>query len=262
MRRTKIIATLGPATDQPGMLEKLIDAGVDVFRLNYSHDNHEGHERRLDEIRSLSHKHNHAVAVIADLQGPKIRIERFKEGKIKLSEGANFKINTALAKEDGDETQVGVTYKELANDVKADDTLLIDDGKIVLQVQSVKENIIDCNVVTGGELSNNKGINLQGGGLSASALTDKDIEDMKHAAAIKVDFIAISFPRDAEDVKKARQMMEECDCSAQLISKIDKNTHQIGMFDCSPQFYERGEDKVRKASEAYDLFYKTKDFDP
>lgn len=222
MRRTKIIATLGPATDQPGMLEKLIDAGVDVFRLNYSHDTHEGHERRLDEIRSLSHKHKHAVAVIADLQGPKIRIERFKEGKIQLREGANFIINTALAREDGDETQVGVTYKELANDVKADDTLLIDDGKIVLQINSVEGNIIDCKVITGGELSNNKGINLQGGGLSASALTDKDIEDMKHAAAIKVDFIAISFPRDANDVKKARQMMEECDCAAQLISKIER----------------------------------------
>lgn len=222
MRRTKIIATLGPATDQPGMLEKLIDAGVDVFRLNYSHDTHEGHERRLDEIRSLSHKNNHAVAVIADLQGPKIRIERFKEGKIQLREGANFIINTELAREDGDETQVGVTYKELANDIKADDTLLIDDGKIVLQVNSVEGNIIDCKVITGGKLSNNKGINLQGGGLSASALTDKDIEDMKHAAAIKVDFIAISFPRDANDVKKARQMMEECDCSAQLISKIER----------------------------------------
>lgn len=222
MRRTKIIATLGPATDQPGMLEKLIDAGVDVFRLNYSHDTHEGHERRLDEIRSLSHKHNHAVAVIADLQGPKIRIERFKQGKIQLQEDANFKINTALAREDGDETQVGVTYKELANDVKADDTLLIDDGKIVLRVNSVEGNTIDCKVITGGELSNNKGINLQGGGLSASALTDKDIEDMKHAAAIKVDFIAISFPRDANDVKKARQMMEECDCAAQLISKIER----------------------------------------
>jgi pyruvate kinase len=222
MRRTKIIATLGPATDQPGMLEKLVNAGVDVFRINYSHQTHAEHERRMKEIRELSHKLKHAVAVIADLQGPKIRIEHFKEGRINLREGANFKINTDLATEDGDETQVGVTYKELAKDVKADDILLIDDGKVVLHVNSVEGSIIDCDVVTGGELSNNKGINLQGGGLSASAVTEKDIEDMKHASQIKVDFIAISFPRDGSDVKKAREMMEECDCSAQLISKIER----------------------------------------
>jgi pyruvate kinase len=222
MRRTKIIATLGPATDQPGMLEKLIDAGVDVFRLNYSHQTHAEHERRMKEIRKISYAHKHAVGVIADLQGPKIRIEHFKEGKVNLREGANFKINTDLGIEDGDETQVGVTYKELAKDVKAEDKLLIDDGKVVLHVNSVKGNIIDCEVINGGELSNNKGINLQGGGLSASAVTEKDIEDMKHAASIKVDFIAISFPRDGSDVKKARQMMEECDCTAQLISKIER----------------------------------------
>jgi pyruvate kinase len=222
MRRTKIIATLGPATDQPGMLERLLNAGVDVFRLNYSHQTHADHERRMKEIRKLSYKHKHAVAVIADLQGPKIRIEHFKDGKVQLREGANFKINTALATKEGDETQVGVTYKELAKDVKVDDKLLVDDGKIVLHVNSVEDNIIDCEVVTGGELSNNKGINLQGGGLSASAVTDKDIEDMKHAAEIKVDFIAISFPRDGEDIKKARKMMEDCACKAQLISKIER----------------------------------------
>jgi pyruvate kinase len=222
MRRTKIIATLGPATDQPGMLEKLIDAGVDVFRLNYSHQTHADHERRMKEIRKISHAHKHAVAVIADLQGPKIRIEHFKEGKIQLREGANFKINTGLATEDGDETQVGVTYKELAKDVKANDKLLIDDGKVVLYVNSVDGNIIDCEVITGGELSNNKGINLQGGGLSASAVTKKDIEDMKHAAKIKVDFIAISFPRDGNDVKNARKMMGDCGSTAQLISKIER----------------------------------------
>lgn len=222
MRRTKIIATLGPATDRPGMLEKLINAGVDVFRLNYSHQTHADHERRMKEIRKISHAHKHAVGVIADLQGPKIRIEQFKDGKIQLREGANFKINTDLATEDGDETQVGVTYKELAKDVKANDKLLIDDGKVVLHVNSVDGNIIDCEVVNGGELSNNKGINLQGGGLSASAVTEKDIEDMKHASAIKVDYIAISFPRDGNDVKKAREMMKACDCSAQLISKIER----------------------------------------
>lgn len=222
MRRTKIIATLGPATDQPGMLEKLLNAGVDVFRLNYSHQTHVEHERRMKEIRELSHKHKHAFAVIADLQGPKIRIERFKDDKVNLREGADFKINTTLASDAGDETQVGVTYKELPNDVKPEDKLLIDDGKIVLHVKSVEKSIIDCEVINGGEISNNKGINLQGGGLSASAVTEKDIEDMKHAAAIEVDFIAISFPRDAEDIRKARSMMEECGSKAQLISKIER----------------------------------------
>ena len=222
MRRTKIIATLGPATDKPGMLEKLMVAGVDVFRLNYSHQTHDDHERRMKEIRRLSLKHKHAVAIIADLQGPKIRIEHFKNGKIQLREGANFKINTGLARDAGDETQVGVSYKELSKDVKADDKLMVDDGRIVLHVKTVDEHIIDCEVITGGELSDNKGINLQGGGLSASAVTDKDIEDMNHAAAIKVDFIAISFPRDAEDIKKARKMMGECGCMAQIIAKIER----------------------------------------
>lgn len=222
MRRTKIIATLGPATDQPGMLEKMLLAGVDVFRLNYSHQTHVEHEKRMKEIRQLSHDHKHAVAVIADLQGPKIRIEKFKDGKIQLREGANFKINTALASDAGDENQVGVSYKDLPKDVKKDDKLMVDDGRIVLQVKSVEANIIDCEVFTGGELSNNKGINLQGGGLSASAVTEKDIEDMKHAAKVEVDYIAISFPRDANDIKKARKMMEEYGSKAQLIAKIER----------------------------------------
>ena len=222
MRRTKIIATLGPATDQPGMLEKLLVAGVDVFRLNYSHQTHADHERRMNEIRKLSLQHKHAVAVIADLQGPKIRIERFKNKKVQLREGANFKINTQLSSDAGDETQVGVSYKDLPQDVKAGNVLLVDDGKIVLNVNSVSKKIIDCEVITGGELSDNKGINLQGGGLSASAVTDKDIEDLKHASAIKVDYVAISFPRDEEDIKKARTMMEKFECNARLIAKIER----------------------------------------
>ena len=167
MRRTKIIATLGPATDQPGMLEKLLVAGVDVFRLNYSHQTHVEHEKRMKEIRRLSQQHKHAVAVIADLQGPKIRIERFKDGKVQLREGAKFNINTELGSDDGDETQVGVSYKKLSTDVKAGDKLMVDDGRVVLEVDSVDKHIINCEVITGGVLSNNKGINLQGGGLSA-----------------------------------------------------------------------------------------------
>ena len=222
MRRTKIIATLGPATDEPGVLEKLIAAGVDVFRLNYSHQTHNHHEKRMKKIRRLSLEYKHAVAVIADLQGPKIRIENFKSGKIQLKEGENFKINTKLSSDSGDESQVGISYKQLANDLKLNDRLLIDDGKIVLSVLSIDNYIIDCEVITGGELTNSKGINLQGGGLSADALTNKDIEDMKHAAKIEVDFVAISFPRDAKDIKKARKMMKDCNCNAQIIAKIER----------------------------------------
>ena len=222
MRRTKIIATLGPATDEPGVLEKLIAAGVDVFRLNYSHQTHNHHEKRMKEIRRLSLQYKHAVAVIADLQGPKIRIENFKSGKIQLKEGGNFKINTKLSSDSGDESQVGISYKQLANDLKLNDRLLIDDGRIVLGVLSIDNHIIDCEVITGGELTNSKGINLQGGGLSADALTNKDIEDMKHAAKIEVDFVAISFPRDANDIKKARKMMKDCNCNAQIIAKIER----------------------------------------
>ena len=222
MRRTKIIATLGPATDEPGVLEKLIVAGVDVFRLNYSHQTHNHHEKRMKEIRRLSLEYKHAVAVIADLQGPKIRIENFKGGKIQLKEGGNFKINTKLSSDSGDESQVGISYKQLANDLKVNDRLLIDDGRIVLGVLSIDNCIIDCEVITGGELTNSKGINLQGGGLSADALTNKDIEDMKHAAKIEVDFVAISFPRDANDIKKARKMMKDCNCNAQIIAKIER----------------------------------------
>ena len=222
MRRTKIIATLGPATDEPGVLEKLIAAGVDVFRLNYSHQTHNHHEKRMKEIRRLSLEYKHAVAVIADLQGPKIRIENFKGGKIQLKEGGNFKINTKLSSDNGDESQVGISYKQLANDLKLNDRLLIDDGRIVLGVLSIDNYIIDCEVITGGELTNSKGINLQGGGLSADALTNKDIEDMKHAAKIEVDFVAISFPRDAKDIKKARKMMKDCNCNAQIIAKIER----------------------------------------
>lgn len=222
MRRTKIIATLGPSTDQPGMLEKLLMSGVDVFRLNYSHQTHADHERRMKDIRQLSLQHKHAVAVIADLQGPKIRIERFKNKKVQISEGANFKIDTQLANDAGDETQVGISYKDLPKDVKAGNILLVDDGKIVLNVNSVSKYVIDCEVITGGELSDNKGINLQGGGLSASAVTEKDIEDLKHATEIKVDYVAISFPREAEDILKARKLMEKFECNARIIAKIER----------------------------------------
>ncbi|MFB3116950.1 MAG: pyruvate kinase [Gammaproteobacteria bacterium] len=222
MRRTKIIATLGPATDKPGILEDLFKAGVDVFRLNYSHQTHAHHERRLKEIRTLSKKHTRAVGVMADLQGPKIRIEHFDGGKVQLVEGAEFTIDTDLDSESGNEKHVGVSYKDLPRDVRAGDTLLIDDGRIVMRVKEVGEHEVSCEVLTGGELSNNKGLNLQGGGLLASALTEKDKRDLKHAVSIGVDYVAVSFPRVADDIHQTRELLEKLDSNALIIAKIER----------------------------------------
>lgn len=222
MRRTKIIATLGPATDKEGMLEKLMVAGANVFRLNYSHETHAIHERRMKKIRMLSLKNKHPFAVIADLQGPKIRIACFKNNEINLVNGSSFQLDTKLAKNAGDNTRVGVTYKHLINDIKLNSVLLVDDGKIVLRVKSIVDHVINCEVINGGKLSNNKGLNLQGGGLSAKTLTEKDIKDLKHASKIGADYIAISFPKNVEDIKKARYMMEQCECKAHLIAKIER----------------------------------------
>ncbi len=222
MRRTKIIATLGPATDEPGVLERIFEAGVDVFRLNYSHQTHTHHERRLKEIRALSKKYMRAVGVMADLQGPKIRIEHFDGGKVQLVEGTEFIIDTDLDSESGDEKHVGVSYKDLPRDVRAGDTLLIDDGRIVMRVKYVGEHDVSCVVLTGGELSNSKGLNLQGGGLSASALTEKDKRDLEHAVSIGVDFVAVSFPRVASDITQTRELLEKLDSNARIIAKIER----------------------------------------
>jgi pyruvate kinase len=222
MRRTKIIATLGPATDKEGMAEKLLRAGVDLFRINYSHQDHASHERRIALIRELSAKLGIEVGIMADLQGPKIRLERFSSGKVRLQEGETFVLDTALASEAGDQTHVGVTYKDLVRDVKEGDTLLLDDGRIVLEVRNIQGNEIECRVVTGGEISNRKGLNLLGGGLSASALTDKDREDMKHAVAMGADYIAVSFVRSAADVQYTRELLEQLGGNAGVIAKIER----------------------------------------
>ncbi|HKK16446.1 MAG TPA: pyruvate kinase [Gammaproteobacteria bacterium] len=223
MRRTKIIATTGPATDVPGVLEKLFNEGADVFRLNYSHQTHKHHEDRVAQIRELSHKNNHAVGIIADLQGPKIRIEHFRNRKVILPEGADFTIDTSLDPDAGDEHHVGVSFKDLPRDVRAGDTLLVDDGRIVLGVKEVSAQKVVCEVITGGELSDSKGINLKGGGLSASALTEKDKIDLEHAVSIGADFIAISFARGANDILQARQMLKEAGSRAKVIAKIERS---------------------------------------
>ena len=222
LRHTKIIATLGPATDSEKVMGELMDAGVDLVRLNFSHGTHEEHARRIKTLRKLSKEKNYEVGVLGDLQGAKIRIGIFKDKKIHLNVGEAFCIDTNLAIDDGDQQSVGTTYKGLAGDVGAADILLVDDGRIVLKVINVDNGKINCEVIMGGELSSNKGINRQGGGLSAPALTDKDREDIKHAVDFDVDYIAISFPRDAEDIKLAKQLFVDAGGNAGIIAKIER----------------------------------------
>ncbi len=222
LRRTKIVATLGPATDDPKMLDKIIEAGVDVIRVNFSHGTAEEHIERAERVRNRARAHGRQIGVLCDLQGPKIRIEKFKSGKIMLEEGASFVLDTKLDPAEGNLDRVGVAYKQLPNDVKRADTLLLDDGRIVLWVNEVTDTEVICRVVSGGELSNRKGINKQGGGLSAPALTDKDREDIKTAAAMQADYLAVSFVRSAEDVNEARRLLREAGGYGGIISKIER----------------------------------------
>jgi pyruvate kinase len=221
-KRTKIVATLGPATDAPEVLESMIRAGVDVVRVNFSHGTEEDHRTRVEEIRGISARAGKDVAILGDLQGPKIRCERFRDGKVELVEGAQFTLDTSLAPEAGDENAVGVTYKALAEDVSPADVLLLNDGAIVLTVQRVDGPRVVCTVDVGGVLSNNKGINRLGGGLSARALTAKDRQDLRTAVSLGVDYLAVSFPRDAEDMELARRLMLEAGGDARLVAKIER----------------------------------------
>ena len=223
LRRTKIVATLGPATDDPKMLDKIIEAGVDVVRLNYSHGAKEQHRERAETVRNRARAHGRQVGVLVDLQGPKIRIDKFKDGAIVLEEGAIFTLDTRLGEEDGTQECVGIAYKNLPNDVQRGDTLLLDDGAIELWVDDVDEETIKTKVVAAGKLSNSKGINRLGGGLSAPALTDKDREDIKHAAEIKADYVAISFPRKAEDINEARRLLEKAGGHGGIVAKIERS---------------------------------------
>jgi len=221
-RRTKIVATLGPATDDPKMLDKLIYAGVDVVRLNLSHDVHEAQRQRAERIRNRARACGRQIGVLADLQGPKIRIGKFKQGAIELEENSAFILDAACPLNAGDQERVGITYTDLIKDVSRGDTLLLDDGAIVLWICEVEGSEIRCKVVVGGKLSNNKGINKQGGGLSAPALTDKDREDIKFAAEIDADYVAVSFVRSAADVIEARRLLVEAGGQGGIIAKIER----------------------------------------
>lgn len=221
-RRTKIVATLGPATDAPGVLHALVAAGADVMRINFSHGTADDHARRIWLVREAAARLGRDVGILADLQGPKIRIESFAAGPVELREGAPFAIDTALGKQDGTASVVGCAYKRLAHDVFAGDTLLLNDGAIAMRVEKVAGTRIDCVVTQGGVLSNRKGINKLGGGLSAAALTDEDKANIKHAANWDCDFIAVSFPRSAGDMHEARNLVREAGGQAQLIAKIER----------------------------------------
>ena len=221
-RRTKIVATLGPASDKPGVLHRLIAAGVDVVRMNYSHGKPEDHARRAREVREAAAALGRDIGILADLQGPKIRVESFANGPVELQEGQTFTLDTALGTDAGDETVVGCAYENLPRDVVPGNTLLLNDGAISMLVERVEGTRIICAVQLGGMLSNRKGINKQGGGLSAAALTDKDKEDLRHACALDVDFIAVSFPRSAQDMHEARELVKACGSNAALVAKIER----------------------------------------
>ncbi len=221
-RRTKILVTLGPATDDPAKLKKMLAAGVDAVRLNFSHGSVEDHTRRATMVREAAAELGMVVGILADLQGPKIRIESFTNGPVELLDGQTFVLDTALNANAGDQNMVGCAYKELPQDVVAGDTLLLNDGAIVMGVDAVDLTRIVCTVQIGGWLSNRKGINKQGGGLSAAALTDKDRADIITAAALNVDFIAVSFPRAAADMDLARALVREAGSDAALVAKIER----------------------------------------
>lgn len=221
-RRTKIVATIGPASRKLDVLDKMIAAGLDVVRMNFSHGTTDDHRQTVEMIRELAKKHRKVVGILADLQGPKIRISKFKDGKIFLKEGDDFILDASLGKEDGSQTSVGIDYKELPNDVKPGDTLLLDDGRVVFTVTKVDGPKVLCEVVVGGELSNNKGINRKGGGLTAPALTEKDRADLITAVSLNVDYMAISFPRCAADMQEAKDLIAKAGGNAGVIAKIER----------------------------------------
>jgi pyruvate kinase len=219
-RSTKIVATLGPASSAPDVLERMVRAGVDVVRLNFSHGTSQDHLARAALIKDIAAKVDRTVAIMCDLQGPKIRVGKFREGKVTLEKGQRFVLDAGLQVGDGERS--GLDYKELPRDVDAGSVLLLDDGKIVLDVTGVRGEEVHTVVRHGGVLSNNKGINRQGGGLTAPALTAKDMEDIKTAATIQADYLAVSFPKTGADMYMARELMRAAGGKAFLIAKIER----------------------------------------
>jgi pyruvate kinase len=220
LRSTKIVATLGPACSKPDVLRRMLAAGADVVRLNFSHGIAKDHVDRAQLVREVARALGREVAIMADLQGPKIRIGKFADGKVELVPGARFILDAEC--ELGDATRVGLDYRELVHDVGPGSVLLLDDGLIKLDVETVDGPRIVTRVVLGGMLSNNKGINRMGGGLTAPALTTKDMDDVKTAARLEADYLAVSFPKSKEDMYMARQLMRAAGGRAMLIAKIER----------------------------------------
>jgi pyruvate kinase len=236
LRRTKIVATVGPATDDLGVLTGMMREGVDVVRLNASHGTVEDRRRRLALVREAARIADRCVGILLDLSGPKIRIECFRDGRVVLKEGQPFTLDTALDPKGGTIEAVGVAYKDLPSDVSPGDVLLLNDGQIVLDVERVSGTRIDTRVRAGGELSDRKGLNRQGGGISAPALSDRDREDIKFGAQEEVDYIAVSFARDAADIEDARRLVREAGSDARIVAKIERHeaiTNLQGIIDAA-----------------------------
>ncbi|WP_196138176.1 pyruvate kinase [Aliikangiella sp. G2MR2-5] len=221
-RRTKIVTTLGPATDNENALRELFIAGANVVRMNFSHGSADDHLKRTEMVRRVAKEIGHNVAILGDLQGPKIRIARFKNTKVEVKQGQPFVFDGKLENDAGNEKQVGIDYKELPNDCKVGDILLLDDGRLEFEVTAIDGSKVITEVIIGGQLSNNKGINLKGGGLSAPALTNKDMEDIKLAAQMGVDYLAVSFPRTAEDIRFAEKLARAAGSNAGIVAKIER----------------------------------------
>ena len=222
LRRTKILATLGPATDAPGVLDDLVRAGVNVVRLNFSHGTPEHHETRIRAVREAAARQGREVGILADLQGPKIRIEKFAAGKVALKSGDSFALVCRADAPAGDTTQVGVSYLGLVQDVHEGDMLLLDDGLMALRVTGIDGDTVHTTVLTDGYLSDRKGLNRLGGGLSLGALTEQDKEHIVIAARLGVDFLAVSFCRSAADMHEARSLAVAAGSDAALVAKIER----------------------------------------
>jgi len=222
LRRTKIVATLGPSTDDPQVLRDTINAGLDVARFNFSHGDHGEQKARLLRLREAAAECGRVVGVIGDLQGPKIRVRRFERNSVTLHRGDDFFLDSSLGENDGNNEGVGVAYQNLHNDVEAGDILLLNDGQMTMRVSRVEGTRIHNTVIVGGVLSDHKGINREGGGLSAPALTEKDKEDIRFAAEMEMDFLAVSFVRSAADVELARELFYAAGGRGKIIAKIER----------------------------------------
>ena len=222
LRRTKIVATLGPSTSTPERIDAMIKAGLDVARLNFSHGSADDHRERARLVRESAARQGRFVAIMGDLQGPKIRIARFTDKLVQLQVGQPFTLSRVHPKDAGTASIVGIDYPELVTDCRVGDELLLDDGRVVLVVDRVEGDEVHTTVTVGGPLSNNKGINRRGGGLSAPSLTDKDRVDIKLAAEMQLDYVAVSFPRYGSDIDEARELLRAAGSEAWIIAKIER----------------------------------------